>query len=343
MKRRINLTAALTLFIFAVMMAAVLIALGLILILNGFGVMDYHQGGGGMGRVLLALLFSLFLGTTISIFLSKRALTPLRTVINATHQVAQGDFHVRVTSKGVRELEELSHSFNKMVAELASTETLRKDFINNFSHEFKTPILSIRGFAKLLQEGNLDESDRTEYLGIIISEADRLASLSTNVLNLSKYENIEILPEKSTFSLDEQIRRTLVILEPKWSEKNLEIDIKLEEITFNGNVDLTQQVWLNLLDNAIKFSEVGGNIQLRLQRWNHGVKFTLKDSGEGMDKETASHIFEKFYQGDTSRSKTGNGLGLAIVKRIIELHNGTIEVESEVGIGTEFKVFLPFS
>ena len=163
-------------------------------------------------------------------------------------------------------MEELSESFNKMTQELSSIQTFRSDFINNFSHEFKTPIVSIRGFAKLLKEGDLTEEERQEYLDIIISESERLADLSTNVLNLSKYESIEIVSDVKPFRIDEQIRRTLVLLESKWEKKDLDMNVELEEIVYNGNAELLQLIWINLLDNAIKFTKNNGNIQIRLSK-----------------------------------------------------------------------------
>lgn len=344
-KKRLGLTASLVLLILGIMVVATLLAGLLVMFLNSIGVLDIldyadiERGGGG-SRVLLTIIFSITLGTGIAIFLSKKALNPIRSVIEATHRVAEGDFSVRVESKGIRELEELSYSFNKMVQELSTTKTLRRDFINNFSHEFKTPILSMRGFAKLLREGNLSENEKREYLDIIIIESERLAGLATNILSLSKYENIEIITDKVSFQMDEQIRRALVLTEPKWSAKDIEFDVEMDEVVFDGNEDLTQQIWLNLLDNAIKFSNPNSKINIRLSRWNNGVRFIIQDDGIGMDKKTTDSIFEKFYQGDLSRSKSGNGLGLSIVKRITELHGGNIEVESVMGKGSTFTIHL---
>ncbi len=228
-----------------------------------------------------------------------------------------------------------------MTQELSSIQTFRSDFINNFSHEFKTPIVSIRGFAKLLKEGDLTEEERQEYLDIIISESERLADLSTNVLNLSKYESIEIVSDVKPFRIDEQIRRTLVLLESKWEKKDLDMNVELEEIVYNGNAELLQLIWINLLDNAIKFTKNNGNIQIRLSKWNGGIRFQVQDDGTGMDQQTQAHIFDKFYQADNSHKTNGNGLGLTLVKRIVELCKGRIEVQSEIGNGSVFTVWLP--
>jgi signal transduction histidine kinase len=308
------------------------------------GVRPEHEGGGrGIPfRFLMGpMLFSIFFGTATTIFFSRKALRPIRKVIDATHKVAEGDFTVNVELKGIYELVELSHSFNKMTHELSSVESLRRDFINNFSHEFKTPIVSIRGFAKLLKEGNLSDEEKNEYLEIIITESERLAELSTSVLNLSKYEAIEIITEKAPFRIDEQIRRATLMTEPKWAAKDININIDLSEIVFNGNENLTQQIWINLLDNAIKFTTNGGNIDIGLADSADSICFTIRDDGVGMAEDTRLRIFDKFYQGDKSHTKSGNGLGLAMVKRIVELYSGTINVDSELGNGSVFTVHLP--
>lgn len=228
-----------------------------------------------------------------------------------------------------------------MTQDLASIETMRSDFVNVISHEFKTPIAAIEGFAEVLQNGNLSTEEQQECLGFIIAESKRLATLSTNVLALSKYENTNIITEKSVFSLDEQIRRVIALTEPKWSGKGIETYVDIEDdIAFEGNEDLTQQIWMNLLVNAIKFSPRGSNIDIALRRQGNAICFTIQDEGLGMDEQAQAHCFDKFYQADESQSGSGNGLGLAIVKRIVELHSGTIEVRSEPEQGSTFTVML---
>lgn len=228
-----------------------------------------------------------------------------------------------------------------MTQELSTIETLRTDFVNNFSHEFKTPIVSIRGFAKLLEENTLSEEERREYLDIIITESERLAALSTNVLMLSKYENLEIIVDIEPFRLDEQIRKTIVLMEPKWSAKEITVNVELDKVIYRGNEDLTQQIGLNLLDNAIKFSYQGGLINITLINVNDEIRFIIQDDGPGMDNQTKAHIFDKFYQGDTSHSNVGFGLGLPLVKRILKLCGGDVIVQSEIGKGSIFTVVLP--
>ncbi|AZS18297.1 sensor histidine kinase [Paenibacillus lutimineralis] len=301
------------------------------------------RGSNGNHIIPLFILFGLciLLGTALTAFLSKKALNPIRKVIDATHKVAGGDFSVKVDLKGIGELEELSQSFNKMTQELSSIETLRSDFVNNFSHEFKTPIVSLRGFAKLLKENNLSDEERREYLDIIITESERLAALSTNVLTLSKYENLGIVVDKTPFRLDEQIRKSIVLMEPKWSAKEITVNVDLDKVIYSGNEDLTQQIWLNLLDNAIKFTNKGGFIDITLAYENDKIRFVIRDDGSGMDDQTKAHIFDKFYQGDTSHSKTGYGLGLPLVKRIVELCGGSVSVQSQSGKGSIFTVVFP--
>jgi signal transduction histidine kinase len=351
-KRKWGLTISLAFFVFAVLIVMFLLA-GLILaVLNHLGVpllQNIHQiqqvENTGSFRRWLPLLgtavFCIMLGTALTFFFSKTALNPLRKLIAAIHKVARGDFDVQVELKGIGELEELSQSFNTMTRELSSIETLRSDFVNYFSHEFKTPIVSICGFAKLLKNGNINAEERLEYLDIIIDESERLAELSANVLNMSKYENILIIQNKSPFRLDEQIRRAILMMEPKWSRKEVSVDVEMDEIYYNGNEDFMQQIWINLLDNAIKFSYPGGLVGVSLTSANNGVRFSVQDDGAGMDEQTKTRIFDKFYQGNATQKIAGNGLGLAIAKQITDLCGGTIEVQSELGKGSKFTVFLP--
>ncbi|MFB7158419.1 sensor histidine kinase [Lysinibacillus sp. NPDC056232] len=348
-KKRLSLAITLVMFVFGVLTTTFLVAGGITILLQYTDIISsYSQTAQDNSHPLkfqiLPLLyflgFCILLGTAFTAFLSKKALNPIRKVIDAIHRVASGDFNVKVDIKGIGELEELSQSFNKMTQELSSIETLRSDFVNNFSHEFKTPIVSLRGFAKLLKENNLSEEDRQEYLDIIIKESERLADLSTSVLTLAKYENREIITDKSTFRLDEQIRKTIVLMEPKWSAKELIVNVELDNVIYSGNEDLTQQIWLNLLENAIKFSYQGGLINISLTKANNNILFVIQDNGPGMDDQTKAHIFDKFYQGDTSHSKAGSGLGLSIVKRIVELSDGNVHVQSEVDHGSTFSVNL---
>ncbi|MDN4618336.1 HAMP domain-containing sensor histidine kinase [Paenibacillus sp. PsM32] len=346
-KKRLSLAITLVLLVFGVLVATFVTIIIIFLLLSSLGLTTFSepQNQTANPESPIRSLFNIFIiciliGTTITAFLSKKALNPIRRVIASIHQVAAGNFNVKVDIKGIGELEELSESFNKMTQELASIETLRSDFINNFSHEFKTPIISIRGFAKLLQDNNLTEEERTEYLNIIVTESERLSALSSNILMLAKYENLEIIVDQSSFRLDEQIRKTIILMELKWSAKHLNINIDLEKVTFFGNEELTQQIWINLLDNAIKFSDPDSSITINLEKIENEIRFTIQDEGMGMNEETKSHIFDKFFQGNTSHASTGNGLGLPLVKRIVDLCRGKIQVQSELGNGSLFTILL---
>ncbi|MDE6938149.1 MAG: HAMP domain-containing histidine kinase, partial [Lachnospiraceae bacterium] len=251
------------------------------------------------------------------------------------------NYDVKIHLEHPKEFQELSECFNQMTEELAGTEMFRSDFINNFSHEFKTPIVSILGFAKLLKSQKLDARQSREYLDIIIEESRRLSELSSTVLNLSKVESLTLLADKTSYSLSEQIREAILLLESKWSKKQIDFDIDMEEVMITASRPLLKQVWMNLLDNAVKFSPSAGCIAVTLRSDNGDAVFAVKDQGEGMDDKIRKYIFDKFYQGDTSHHMEGNGLGLPLVKRILELHKGSISVKSQTGKGSVFIVRLP--
>ena len=336
-------------FVLAVMIGGLLLA-GLVAVsLQLLGVTHFWYTGRGEegheGAPLLALagmiLFAIVMGTALAGYFSRKAMRPIHRVIDAMHDVATGDFSIRVHLTGIPELEELSTSFNTMVAELATTETLRRDFINDFSHEFRTPIQSLRGYAKLLANPDLTTVERQDYLDIIIAEAEHLSSLSSSILQLSAYENTGIVTDRTTFHLDEQIRRTIVLLQPAWTAKDIDVTVDLPDAIYEGNEDLTEQIWRNLIDNACKFTQPGGTISVSLTDDSDQIRVTVQDNGIGMDQDTASHIFERFYQADQSRNQVGTGLGLAIVHRAVELCAGQIKVVSEPGQGSRFTVILP--
>jgi len=291
----------------------------------------------------LQMLFvlSTTLGVAMTIFFVVVLVRPIRRIGRAMKAVAGGDYSVRLELKGIDDVKEISQDFNTMAQELASTETMRRDFVNHVSHEFKTPITSISGFAGMLRDPALGEEKRQEFVGIIAAESERLTMLATNMLNLSKYEALNIVTDKRPCQLDEMIRRAVLLFEPRWSAKQLDVALELEEITLHGSPSLLDVIWNNLLDNAIKYSLPGGAMQLRLTRQGNHVIFSIQDEGPGMDEQTQAHIFERFYQGDTSHTQQGHGLGLALVKRIVELCRGSIAVQSAPGEGSTFIVRLP--
>lgn len=270
-----------------------------------------------------------------------KILKPINQLKDATKKVAAGDFSVELETERKDEIGDLTHDFNKMVKGLSSIECLQKDFINNVSHEIKTPITSVQGFAKLLDDDSLNEEERKEYISIIIEESDRLLNISTNILKLSKLQNQERLVNKEEIEVSEQIRKVISILEPKWKERNLKFNVNLQDVIYYGDADLTFQVWMNLIDNAIKFSEKNSHIDIKVKKEKDAVLIVIKDYGIGMDETEKEKIFDRFYQIDKSHSEKGSGLGLAIVKRIIELSSGNINIESQKGKGTSITVKLP--
>lgn len=291
---------------------------------------------------LIIAVVSVFVGTVISNYAGRHPLTAIMAMSSAAREVAAGNFDVILDENSqIKELREMAHNFNLMVKELKSTEMLRTDFVENVSHEFKTPLSAIEGYATLLQKKNLDEKKRQEYTKKILYNTQRLSRLSSNILLLSHLENQGISIRKELFCLDEQLREILLLLENNWTEKNLELDIDLEIADYYGNKDLLAHVWQNLLSNAIKFSHENGTVRIRLYKEGCFLITSITDKGIGMDDEVKRRIFEKFYQGDSSRSSQGNGLGLTLAKRIIDLHGGSISVSSKKGKGSTFMVFLP--
>ena len=294
------------------------------------------------------LVLSMIVGVILLALLSRMMIRPIRQLVEATKKVAKGDFTVRVdNSEADDEVAELVGSFNDMTKELGNNELFKKDFINSFSHEFKTPIVSIRGFAKQLQRDDLTEEQRREYVDIIARESERLANMSSNVLLLTRLENQQFMPETGEFSLDEQLRQAILLLEKQWSEKELELDIDLPYLRVRANEEMLSHVWINIIGNAIKFSHNGGRIGVSCRMVRDMAEVVIYDTGIGMDDATRERIFDKFYQGDSSgssqpsHSTEGNGLGLPLVKRIIELSDGRISVESRPGKGSTFKVEIP--
>lgn len=336
----------LTLFVFGVLlMSGLLTAFAYVILLSFFRqnpVVLAITVNPFFAAALLLCSCSVF-GTLLAAFFGKHYLRPLHRLIQATREVRRGNF--KVTVKGDKghpsEMGTLIRSFNEMVRELDGIELFRTDFINNFSHEFKTPIVSIRGFARELERGDLDEETRLEYARIIAEESDRLARLSISVLDLSKLENQQIVTDKTEFRLDEQIRQSILVLEPEWSRKNLEILPELARVEFYSNEEMLSHVWRNLIGNAVKFTPEGGEVRVLLTADEREVTVTVEDTGIGMNEETKERIFEKFYQGDPSHHRQGYGIGLTTVRRVIQLCHGSIRVESEVGVGSRFIVTLP--
>lgn len=297
------------------------------------------------GPVLPAIIFLLFLSvvlsTSVFIFVANKILQPITSFTLAYDEIARGNFDIKVEEKShIKEIRHMAKSFNFMARELSSIETLRNDFVVNVSHEFKTPIAAIEGYATLLQDKSLSEIEREECTKMIIDSARQLSTLSGNILRLSKLENQEMIMEKSIYRLDEQIRQAVLLLESEWSAKSHDLIIELNETNYYGNESLLLQVWLNLIGNAIKFTPNEGRITIQLTSDEENIKVKITDTGIGMEESVIRHIFDKFYQGDTARKVGGNGLGLALTKRIVDLIGGGVEVRSRVGEGSELLVIL---
>lgn len=290
--------------------------------------------------IIMSLLFCIIIGSVLMFFATKRISNPIKYISNVTKEVSKGNFDISIDYESADEIGYLASNFNTMIKELKNMEYLRKDFISNVSHEFKTPITSIQGFAELLKNNNISQEKREEYINIIIEESNRLSKLTTNMLRISRLDNQSIPNKQEEFALDEQIRKTILLLEDKWEEKEIELNINLEDTKFYGDKELIEQIWINIIENAIKFSNFKGKISIILKNFNDYIVLEVCDNGIGMSCEVQSRIFEKFYQGDNSRVKEGSGLGLSIVKRIVDICKGTIEIESDIGVGTKFKVIL---
>lgn len=286
------------------------------------------------------LLGGIIIGSIAIVISARSIVKPIQALSKAARQITEGDYNINVKVDGKDEISQLGQDFNVMVKALESTDNLRKEFVSNVSHEFKTPVTSIMGFAKLIKDGNLSANQISEYCDIIIDESERLSQLSKNLLILSEIETEIIHESKILFSLDEQIRRVVLMLEPFWQKKEIEIELNLEKITLINNDKLIQQIWINLISNAIKFSDNNSKIIINSYFDNGQSTVEIIDFGIGIRDKDIDRIFERFYQVDTSRSSDGHGLGLVIVKTILDKLDGEISVQSELNTKTIFKVKL---
>jgi signal transduction histidine kinase len=344
-KQRFALTLLVTLCVFVVMFVTSIISFGVVYIV--VSVKQFHVNFGENTTPQLAMLsmliISLLIGVVLSAVMSRLMAKYVNRLIDHMNILASGNFKTRLSyGKPIGKhpaFKEITDSFNQMAQELEHTEMLRGDFVNNFSHEFKTPIVSIAGFAKLLKKGNLTEEQKSEYLDIIEEESLRLSEMATNVLNMTKIENQTILTEISTFNLSEQLRSCVLLLEKRWESKKLELSLEFDEYDITASEELLKQVWINLLDNAIKYSPEYGMIVVKIKEDGDFYIVSVANSGEEIPIEKREKIFDKFYQVDESHSSSGNGIGLSIVKSVIDLHRGQVSVDCKNGI-TTFSVRL---
>ena len=287
------------------------------------------------------LIFNTLIAGLITSFINAKLLEPITRLSKAMKEVSQGDFEQHLeTNSRIAEVGESYQSFNVMTKELRATEVLQMDFVSDVSHEFKTPINAIEGYTMLLQGEELSP-DQEEYVEKILFNTQRLSGLVGNILLLSKLENQNIPMKKTEYRLDEQIRQAVLSLETKWTEKEIGFQVELEEVKYTANEGLFMHIWINLLDNAIKFSPSKGTITMFLKQEQDSVKFILEDEGPGIEDDVKSRIFDKFYQVDGSHKAEGNGLGLALVKRIVDSAGGTIKAENREYGGCRFVIELP--
>ena len=344
MNRHFKVAFSITLLTMAVVVASGIFGLILFVIFENHGLISSPESVNLWLVILAFLILLFFIALIITRLLTMRLVKPVETMIDATNKIAKGDFDVRIAPFDSRllnetELATLRDSINTMARELKNNELFKTDFINNFTHEFKTPINCILGFAKQLKKKDVTRQQIEEYSEIIIKESGRLSALSSNVLLLAKLENRSIDLVETIVNVDETIRDCIIVLQPAWERKNIEWNLDFNGRTTKCNADLLKQVFLNVLSNAIKFSYDGGIIDVKTIS-DDGTTILIQDHGIGMSEHDLHHVFEKFYQGDQSHSTTGNGLGLPLVETILKSMNGTIDIESELNKGCKVTIHL---
>ena len=334
---RKKISAMLTLQTFFVVLIVMVIASAIALMYRVV-ITDMHMIG-----VLSMLVPIVVLVTLVNFLFTRFIYRYLDKISDAMQKVADGDYTVRLDAEKDQPFRELYRNFNTMAEELGGVEMLKNDFINGYAHELRTPITSINGFAEMLlnDDGTLSREEKRSYLEIIASESRRLADLAGNSLLMSRLDTQKIIPDKKPFSLDEQLRRCSILLSKQWTEKELDMTMDLDEAVYVGDYDLMQHLWINLLTNAVKYTPKGGSITVTLKNEEKFIAVSVADTGKGIPPEDRERIFDKYYQTDKSHSKRGLGLGLAICKRIVQLCNGSLTVESDVGVGSTFTVKLP--
>ncbi|MBU5466857.1 HAMP domain-containing histidine kinase [Virgibacillus sp. MSJ-26] len=289
--------------------------------------------------LVLALLFSFLLVLVSTTFIVR----PIKKLTDATKKIAAGNYHLKLNVNRQDEIGRLAYDFTKMSSSLALTEEKRQEFVSNVSHEIQSPLTSIQGFSQALREEELSDEMRVRYLSIIESETKRLSALSKQLLTLSTLEREGEEIEQTFVNISKQLKEVISVTEWQWREKDIVIEMDIEEGYVTGDAGLLQQVWMNLITNAIRYSDEGGKITVQLKNKKENVNVYVKDTGIGIAKDQIPHLFDRFFKVDKARIRTENstGLGLAIVKKIIELHQGTIMIESKPGEGSVFQVILP--
>ncbi len=336
---RFRLTFIITVALVLLVSLAIVVSLEYIIIQTRL-VQKEQVENNGLWWIILFGVSSLVVGLILAVIFSKVVLRPINNLLDGIENLSEGKYDHRMENSGFNLVGDVATPFNSLAGQLQSTEILRSDFVNNFSHELKTPIVSVSGLISLLKNENVSKDKRKRYLEIIEEEMNRLTDMTTNILNLSRVEKQEILTDKSMFNLSEQIRTCVLLLEKKWQKKNISFDLDFEEYTVLANEDMLKQVWFNLIDNAVKFSEKDSEIGIKIRLINHALRVSVSNDGTSISDEEKEKIFNKFYKGDSATSRESNGIGLSIVRRIVELHEGKITVDSKDGVNT-FTVEIP--
>lgn len=344
-KQQFSLIFTMSFFVFSIITAAVLLVVGIVHILLYFGVMQSVSDTPNLSSVFFFMaLISTVIGFLITFFMSRVSLKPANQLVDQLEQLAKGNFKARIhfakpysNNPTFRNVEQ---SFNVTAEELAQTEMLCSDFVNNFSHEFKTPIVSIAGFAKLLRVGDLSDEEKDDYLAIIEEESLRLSDMANRVLNLTRVENQTILTNTSAYNLSEQLRSNILMLYDQWTQKHLYFQVEFDEYTIVANKEMLAQAWVNLLSNAIKFANSGSTITVEITKDAEQIRVAITNVGEQIPPDRIDKIWRKFYQAEESHASCGNGIGLAIVKSVVELHKGRVFAENQTD-GVTFTVVLP--
>ena len=344
-KQRLELRLLVAICVFIILFISILVAAALIFFLLEFKFISiFDKNTISFGALILYMMISSWaIGGILTYFLLKFPLRPINYFISQMDRLTKGDFKTRIEPLPLLSnhptIVEVTESFNKLAEELENTEMLRSEFINNFSHEFKTPIVSIAGFAKLLKRADLTNEQKREYIDIIEEESVRLATMATNVLNMTKVDNYTILTNITYFNISEQIRNSFILLEKKWLKKKINFDIDFDEHYIYANEELLKHVWINLLDNAIKFTEYEGLVEVSVTN-NDYLEVVITNTGSEIPKDQYNRIFNKFYQIDESHATEGNGIGLSLVKKIVDLHQGEIQIDSKDN-RTSFTIRIP--
>lgn len=299
----------------------------------------------GEMRDLLRMLVVLtaLLSVVLLIISTRYLVKPIKRLTEATQQLAEGEFEIRLDLTRRDEIGELAQHFAKMADELKKVEAMRQEFVSNVSHEIQSPLTSIKGFSQALRTEGMERAEQDAYLAIIEAESERLSSLSKQLLTLASLEQETIHLERAPYRLDEQIREAVLLLEWQWREKNVEFELDLSEITLRANRQMLHLVWINLLTNSIKFTPAGGVVSVQLSEHGLEAQVKVRDTGVGISPSELPRVFERFYKADRARNRirSGSGLGLAIVQKVVKLHEGTVQIESELGVGTLIQVGLP--